>query len=69
MLILTFLEMVVQLWNVNSSVNIAQKIKCYISKSKLILCKYNAFYFSEIAFIDFTLHEFNIHYTITQLHN
>ena len=26
-------------------------------KSKLILCEWNAFYFSEIAFIDFTLHE------------
>ena len=34
-----------------------RKIKCYISKSKLILCEYNAFYFSEIAFIGFTLHE------------
>ena len=29
----------------------------FISKSKLILCEYNAFYYSEIAFIDFTLHE------------
>jgi hypothetical protein len=38
-------------------VNIAWKTKCYISKSKLILCEYNAFYYSEIAFIDFTLHE------------
>ena len=28
-----------------------------LSKSKLILCEWNAFYFSEIAFIDFTLHE------------
>ena len=35
----------------------AWKIKCYISKSKLIICEYNAYYFSEIAFIDFTLHE------------
>ena len=26
-------------------------------KSKLILCEWNAFYFSEIAFIDFTSHE------------
>ena len=33
------------------------KIKCYISKSKLILWEYNAFYFREIAFIGFTLHE------------
>jgi hypothetical protein len=38
-------------------VNIAWKTKCYISQSKLILCEYNAFYYSEIAFIDFTLHE------------
>ena len=30
---------------------------CYISKSKLILCEYNAFYFSEIAVIGFTVHE------------
>ena len=37
--------------------HIARKIKCYISKSKLILCEYNAFYFSEMAFIGFTLHE------------
>ena len=28
-----------------------------ISKSKLILCEYNAFYFSEIAVIGFTVHE------------
>ena len=34
-----------------------RKIECYISKSKLILCEWNAFYFSEIAFIDFTLHK------------
>ena len=26
-------------------------------KSKLILCEWNAFHFSEIAFINFTLHE------------
>jgi hypothetical protein len=39
------------------SVNIAQKIKSYILKSKLIICEYNGFYFSEIAFIGFTLHE------------
>ena len=39
------------------SVNIARKIKCYILKSKLIICEYNDFYFSEIAFIGFTLHE------------
>jgi hypothetical protein len=38
-------------------VNIARKIKCYISKSKLIICEYNGFYFSKIAFIGFTLHE------------
>ena len=39
------------------SVNIARKIKCYVSKSKLIICEYNGFYFSEIDFIGFTLHE------------
>ena len=39
------------------SVNIAQKIKCYILKSKLIICEYNGFYFSELTFIGFTLHE------------
>ena len=39
------------------SVNITRKIKCYILKSKLIICEYNGFYFSEIAFIGFTLHE------------
>ena len=39
------------------SVNIARKIKCYILESKLIICEYNGFYFSEIAFIGFTLHE------------
>jgi hypothetical protein len=35
----------------------ARKCKCYISKSKLIPCEYNAFYFSEIAVIGFTVHE------------
>ena len=39
------------------SVNIARKIICYISKSKLIFCEYNGFHFIEIAFIGFTLHE------------
>ena len=39
------------------NVNIARKITCYISKSKLILSYYNAFYFSEIASMGFTLHE------------
>ena len=32
-------------------------MNCDISKSKLILCEWNAFYFIEIAFISFTLHE------------
>ena len=32
-------------------------MKCDILKSKLILCEWNAFYFIEIAFIGFTLHE------------
>ena len=31
--------------------------ECDILKSKLILCEWNAFYFIEIAFIDFRLHE------------
>jgi hypothetical protein len=35
----------------------ARRCKCFISKSKLILCEYNAFYFSEIAVIGFTVHE------------
>ena len=34
-----------------------RKIECYISKSKLILCEWNALYFSEIAFIDLKLPE------------
>ena len=38
------------------SVNIARKITCYISKSKFILCEYNAFYLSEIAFIGFAFY-------------
>ena len=36
---------------------IAWKMNCDISKSKLILCEWNDFYFIEIAFIGFTLHE------------
>ena len=32
-------------------------MNCDISKSKLILCEWNAFCFNEIAFIGFTLHE------------
>ena len=32
-------------------------MKCDISKSKSILCEWNAFYFIKIAFIGFTLHE------------
>ena len=38
-------------------VNIAWKMNCNISKSKLILCKWNVFHFIEIAFIGFMLHE------------
>ena len=38
-------------------VNIAWKMNCDILKSKLIFCEWNAFYFIEIAFIGFTLHE------------
>ena len=37
--------------------NIVWKMNCDISKSKLILCEWNAFCFNEIAFIGFTLHE------------
>ena len=32
-------------------------MNCDILKSKLILCEWNAFYFIEITFIDFTLDE------------
>ena len=32
-------------------------MNCDILKSKLIFCEWNAFYFIEIAFIGFTLHE------------
>ena len=32
-------------------------MNCDILKSKLIVCEWNAFYFTEIAFIGFTLHE------------
>jgi hypothetical protein len=40
-----------------STVNIACKFKCYISKSKLGLTECNDIYFIAIAFIAFTLHE------------
>jgi hypothetical protein len=40
-----------------STVNIACKFKCYISKSKLVLSECNDIYFIAIAFIAFTLHE------------
>ena len=33
-----------------------KKVKCYVSKSELILCEYFTFYFRQIASIDFTLH-------------
>ena len=38
-------------------VNITWKMNCDILKSKFIICESNAFYFIEIAFIGFTLHE------------
>ena len=38
-------------------VNIAWKMNCDILKFKLILCEWNAFYFIEITFIDFTSDE------------
>ena len=43
--------------NTRIFVSIAWKMTCDILKSKLILCEWNAFYFIEIAFIDFTLQE------------
>ena len=38
-------------------VHIALKMNCGILKSKLTLCEWNAFYFTETAFIGFTLDE------------
>ena len=54
-----FLSQIQTLENSNTCifVNIAWKMKYDILKSKLILCEWNAFYFIEIAFIGFTLHE------------
>ncbi len=43
--------------NFNSSDNIAQIIKCDISKSKLALSTCNGVYFSSTALIVFTLYE------------
>jgi hypothetical protein len=51
---LAFSKTVVQRSNINSTVNIACKFKCYISKSKLVLSECNDLYFIAIAF---TLHE------------
>ena len=39
------------------SLNSACKLKCYISKSKLVLSECNDLYFIAIAFIAFTLHD------------
>ena len=38
-------------------VNIAWKMNCDLLKSKFIVCESNAFYFIEMAFIGFRLHE------------
>jgi hypothetical protein len=45
--------------NINISLNIACKFKCYVSKYKLVLAECDDFYFIDIAiaFIAFTLHE------------
>ena len=43
--------------NVCVFINIAEKMKCDISKSMLILCEWSAFYLSEIVFIGFISHE------------
>ena len=57
MLILAFSKTVVQHSNFNSALNIACKVKCYISKSKLVLSECNDLYFIAIALIAFTLHK------------
>ena len=38
---MAFSEMVFQHYNINCGVNIARKVKCYISKSKLALSECN----------------------------
>ena len=44
--------------NVCIFVDVAQKMKCDISKSMLILCEWrSAFYLTEIVFIGFMSHE------------
>ena len=49
--------MVFQHYNINCAVNIAPKVNCYISKSKLALSECNEGYLSAIAFMVFMLHE------------
>ena len=57
---LSFFRQFVKLFEIVNTcifVNIAWKINCDLLKSKLNLCEWNAFYFNELAFIGFTLHE------------
>ena len=42
------------------SLNIACKLKCYISKSKLVLSECNDLYFIAIALIAFTSHQIKV---------
>ncbi len=49
--------MIAQHYNINSTVNVARKIKCYVSKSKLALSECNGTNLSAIAFVVFTPHE------------
>ena len=57
MLIFEIFENGSSTFNFNCSDNIAQIIKCYISKSKLALSTCNGVYFSSTAFIVFRLYE------------
>jgi hypothetical protein len=54
---LAFSKIVVQRSNINSAVNIACKLKCYISKSKSFLSECNDLGWIGIACIAFALHE------------
>ena len=49
--------MVAQRYNINTTVNIARKIKCYVSISKLALSECNGTYLSAIAFVVLMLHD------------
>ena len=50
MSIFGILEMVFQHYNINSAVNIAPKVKCYISKSKFAFSECNGGYLNAIVF-------------------